>query len=597
MVKKYIVSDAIADFLIEKKIEIAFAIIGSFNAYILDSINKKGYTKVVYMHHEQCCSMAASSYFKTSGKIAAVIVTAGAGAANVITGIITNWADSTPCLVIAGQESIEQINKCKSLRMIGTQGFDAQKVISPVVKISERILNQEEVLEKLDYCYSISKSGRFGPVFIEVPFDLQSKEVKYQDLKRFESKSDINYDSIEIDEIKNKLEKSIRPLVLFGHGIKLSDSQDLLDKVIKKFNIPTVSSWLGIDVLEYENPNYFGRPGIYGQRCANFVLQNCDLLIVVGNRLSLPQTGYNMKNFCPNAYIIRIDNDREEINKYKDIIDKNIFSDCNKFLNELLNLNLNSNFNDWLLRCQKYKKDFPWVESHHLKDQESFDNSYITVDKISKFAKEDANIIFGQGTPLASGHQTFKTKKGQKIVCSNGFGEMGNGLPSAIGAYFARPDRQIICLMADGSMMMNLQELQTIIGYNIPLKIILFNNEGYLFIKHTQKMLLNSVYTGVDNKTGVTFPTFKKVVEAFGFKYFSSKDTNLENFLNEDGACLYETFMNPEQDLSPKVKGVKVENSILAPPLEELSPLLDMDTIKSNMIHINEISYILKRNE
>ena len=309
MVNKYIVSDAIADFLIEKNIEIAFAIIGSFNVYILDSINKKGYTKIVYMHHEQCCTMAASSYFKTSGKVAAVIVTAGAGAANSITGIITNWADSTPCLVLSGQESIDQINKCKKLRMIGTQGFDSQKVISPIVKTSERVLNENDILEKLDYCYYVSTSGRFGPTFLEIPFDLQSKEVVYDKLNRFKNLTVDSFDSVPLDEIKTQLQNSVRPLVLFGHGVKLSNSQDLLNKFIKKFNIPTVSSWLGIDILEYDNPNYFGRPGLYGQRCANFVLQNCDLLIVIGNRLSLPQTGYNIKNFCPNAYIVRIDNE------------------------------------------------------------------------------------------------------------------------------------------------------------------------------------------------------------------------------------------------------------------------------------------------
>jgi acetolactate synthase-1/2/3 large subunit len=597
MVKKYIVADAIADFLVEKNINVAFAIIGSFNAYILDSINKRGYTKLVFMHHEQCCTMAASSYFKTSGKIAAVIVTAGAGAANCITGIITNWADSTPCLVISGQESIEQINKSKSLRMIGTQGFDAQKVITPIVKVSERVCNENELLEKLDYCYYNATSGRYGPVFIEIPFDLQSKEIIYNQLIRYNPDKQNNFDSIPLNDIKKQLEHACRPVILFGHGVKLSESQSLLNEVINKLKIPTISSWLGIDVFEHTHPYYFGRPGLYGQRCANFILQNCDLLIVIGNRLSLPQTGYNINNFAPNAYIIRIENDINEINKYRETIELNILTDCNLFLKELLSIDLANQFNEWNERCNRYKIDFPLVEPHHIKDQESFDNSYVTVDKISTFVKEGANIIFGQGTPLASGHQAFKTKKDQKIVCSNGFGEMGNGLPSAIGAYFARPDRQTVCLMADGSMMMNLQELQTIIGYQIPLKIILFNNEGYLFIKHTQKMLLNSVYTGVDNKTGVTFPNFKKVSEAFGFKYFSSKETSLEKFLNEDGACLYETFMNPEQDLSPKVKGVKTINGILAPPLEEMSPLLDLESIKNNMIQVNDLSYKLQRYE
>ena len=577
------VSDLIAEFLKEQNIKTVFGIIGSANAHIFNSIIKKGFTDIIYMHHEQAAVMAAGAYYRASGKLSVAIVTAGGGASNAITGVLSNWADSVPCIILAGQESTFHVESHKHLRMIGTQGFNASKVVKSITKKSKCILEKNDVVKSLEEAYYYCLEGRPGPVWLDIPQDVQGAKIDEKNITYFTKPSLPLYNS-NISKVVKLIKNAKRPIILAGHGVKLSKSTIKFKELVDKLKIPVLTSWLGIDLLSEDHPYNFGRPGLYGQRRSNFILQNCDLLIVIGNRLSLPLTGYNMDNFAPQAKIVMVNNDKNELYKHKYHL--HIFDDCKKFITKLLSIDLNINVDKWYNQCLEYAKKFPVIEPHHISDNKSYDNSYITVDQISDIANDDATIVFGQGTPIASGHQAFKVKNNQTVFCSNGLGEMGNGIPSAIGAYFGNPNKQLICLIADGSMMMNLQELQTIIGYKIPIKFILFNNEGYLFIKHTQKMLFKGKYTGVDKNTS----------NAFGLHYSNTKTSTLNDFLKTEGPGIYETYMNPEQDLSPKVKGIVTEEGIMAPPLEEMSPLLSLQKIKDNMIiNTNEISYKIKR--
>ena len=593
-------SDLIADFLEEKKIDTVFGIIGSANAYIFDSIAKKGYTKIVYTHHEQAAVMSAGAYYRASGKLSIAIVTAGGGASNAITGVLSNWADSIPCIILAGQESSFYVKNQKHLRMIGTQGFNASGMVNSIVKKSKCILKKNDVIKSLEEAYYYCLEGRPGPVWLDMPQDIQGAKIDKKDVTHFIPPTPPSYKS-EISKITKLLGQSKRPVILAGHGIKLSKSVNNFKELISKLKIPVLTSWLGIDILPENNPYNFGRPGLYGQRKSNFILQNCDLLLVIGSRLSLPLTGYNISNFAPNAKIIMVNNDKDELTKHPYHL--SIFDNCSNFINKLnaskwipsKPISFTTHLQKWRSQCLKYKNKYPTIEPHHVEDNRQYSNSYITVDKISEAADDDAIIVFGQGTPVASGHQAFKVKNNQTVFCSNGLGEMGNGIPSAIGAYFSNPNRQIICLVSDGSLMMNLQELQTIVGYNIPIKFILFNNEGYLFIKHTQKMLFKGNYTGVNKETGVSLPQYKKICKAFGINYTNESHKSIKQFLLTPGSGLYETYMNPEQDLSPKVKGIVTEEGIIAPPLEEMSPLLPLHEIENNMINVNELSYKIKR--
>jgi acetolactate synthase-1/2/3 large subunit len=593
--KKYIGSDLIADFFILKKIDTVFGVIGSANAYIFDSIIKKGYTKIIYMHHEQSVVMAAGAYYRSSGKMSAAIVTAGGGAANAITGVVCNWADSIPCLVIAGQENSKYITEHNHLRMYGTQGYNTVKMVQNVTKFATCITNIKSLLTNLEEAYYKCLSDRPGPVWLDIPTDIQSFKLDNIKLESFNKPNPIIYD-FKLNKVIDLLRTAKRPVILAGHGVKLSNSIPKFKTLVNKLQIPVLLSWLGIDVLPESNPYNFGRPGLYGQRRSNFIIQNCDLLLVIGSRLSLPQTGYNIDNFAPDAKIIIVNNDLNELQKHIGRYDLPIEADCSAFIDNLLEQNENFYRDEWYNKCVEYSKQFPTIEPHHLEDNKTYNNSYVIIDNLSDILDDNAIIILDQGTPLASGHQALKLKNNQIVFASNGLGEMGNGLPSAIGAAIANPTKQIIALIADGSTMMNLQEFQTVVGYKLPIKFILFNNKGYLFIKHTQKMLFEGRYTGVNEDTGVSMPNYEKLSNAFGITYTNTHTHSINDILNISGPVLYEVFMNPEQELSPKVRGIVTNEGILPPPLEEMSPLLSLQDIESNMItKLNKISYKIQR--
>ena len=591
------VSDVIARFLKEKKIEVVFGIIGSANSHIFDSINRLGYTQIVNTHHEQAAVMAAGAYFRTSGKLSVAIVTAGAGASNAITGVISNWADSIPCLIISGQEPFRYVKKQESFRMYGTQGFNVIKMVEDVVKYGFALTKSNQIYFQLSEAYSQALSGRPGPSWIDIPFDIQGELIKKIDFPII--KKNIISFTHETNPIIEVLKNSKRPVVVGGNGIRLSKGKLEFQKFINTTKIPTLLTWSGIDLLDNENPQFFGRFGLYGQRCANFIVQNADLVLVFGSRLALPQIGYDFPQFARKAKIIIVDIDEIEGEKYK--IYDFIKADCKAFLNDLnSSINgLNINYDEWIEYCSKLKQDFPLLGKEH--ETEGYENSYKFIDTFSEHLGNDDIIVTDMGTALLSGHQAIKLKPNQTMFTSLGLGEMGFGLAGAVGASFASPSRQVICLNCDGGIMMNLQELHTIIENNLKVKIVIFNNDGYLMIKHTQKMLFNGNYNSVDKKTGIGLPNFKKLLPAFGFNYYrfneDDRKNSIQEFLNDPSQSVLEVFMDPEQGFLPKVKGVlNQDNTILSPPIEEMSPLLPLDFIKEKMIiKLDDKSYKIKR--
>ena len=591
-------SDIVALFLKELKIENVFGIIGSANSHIYQSILELGYTKIINVHHEQAAVMAMGSYHRASGKISACIVTAGAGATNAITGVVSNWADSIPGIVISGNESSYYIKDHKNLRMYGTQGFNVVKMVSDVTKYGSIILEDSDLQRELEKAYSHSITGRPGPTWIDIPFNIQSQEseIRNWNLENIEKHEDFDTNLL-IELINN----SKRPLILGGNGVRLSNAQKDFNLFVKNTGIPTCLSWSGIDLLPSSDKNFMGRFGIYGQRAANFIVQNSDLLIVLGSRLALPQTGYDLSAFAKKAQIVIIDIE-EELQFPKDKIKKHFKIDCKLFL-EVLNKNariIKEVREDWIKFCNKIKSDYPLTLKEY--NTSSYINSYNFIDSLSNHLKDEHIIVTDMGTALLSGHQSIKLNENQKMFTSLGLGEMGYGLPGAIGAAFSSPNKDVLCLNCDGGIMMNIQELQTIIENDLNIKIVIFNNDGYLMIKHTQKMLFNGNYNSVNKKTGIGLPNFKKVFKAFGYDYFELKEIEnindtLESFLNSKTQAVLEVFMDPEQDFIPKVKGVLMDDkSILSLPLEDMSPLLTLNEIEHNMISgISEKSKIVKR--
>ena len=588
------VSDLIAEFLKEKKIKHVFGIIGSANSHIFDSIANLGYTEIICVHHEQAATMAMQTYFRVSGTISAAILTAGGGSINGLTGVMGAWADSIPGIVISGQENSRYIKNYQDMRMWGIQGFDVAKMVKDITKYSSLVMNPNDSKYELEKSYSIASSGRPGPVWIDFPMDVQGSLVdkklikKYTPTKKTETKISSSKD---LALVLDLLKKSKRPVLWLGHGIRLSNAENLIGKLLDKLSVPVILSWAGIDMLECSHPLNYGRAGVYGTRAANLIIQNSDLVISIGNRMSILMIGYEHSEFARAAKIIQVDIDQDEIKKVKGLVDHSIHSDAGYFLSELIE-NISEqdfNFSDWIDRCNKTKNSYPLIGPEH-NDKDGYINSYKFMNKLSKKLRDKDVLVTDMGTGLLSGHQSLELKKGNRLMTSTGLGEMGFGLPGAIGASFAKNDREVICLNYDGGMMMNLQELQTIDHHRLPIKIFIFNNDGYLMIKHTQKGLFDGRYSGTNKKSGVSCPDFSKVSKAFNIDYFDIKtwedfDLKIDKILNTNGPIICDVFMSPEQFFHPKLSiALQKDGTIISPPLEDLSPLLDRETLEREMI-------------
>lgn len=569
------VSDVIVQYLKANNIEVVFGIIGSANSHIFNSILEEGSIKLVSVHHEQAAVMAMGAYYRSTGKMAVALVTAGGGASNASTGILSNWADSIPGIIISGQEQSYYLNEYRDMRMFGVQGYDAVTAYENCTKTSQ-VITETNLHILMPFAFALTQEGRPGPVFLEVPFDTQSKMIEEVEIRVTPITEIYPELSSDTDYILSALSQAERPVILGGHGVKLAKAEELFKQFVGDYNIPTVLSWSAVDLLDDKDPNYFGRPGVQGQRAANFIVQNSDLLIVLGSRLSLLQTGYRREDFAPYANIIHVDIDDTEINKFNG---KNIKADVGELL-----ASLNSKWKaeikieKWITYCNQIKEKYPLVMPEHLADPT---NSYTFIDKFSQKVSDNYTIVTDMGTALLSGFYGWRIKPNQKMFTSLGLGEMGYGLAAAVGAGFG--DRPVMCLNCDGGMMMNIQELQTIKTHNLPVKIIIFNNDGYLMIKHTQNMLFKGARTCVDKETGVTLPDYKKVAHAFDFEYFT--EDRVDDFLAFEGQAIMEVFMNPDQEFIPKVRGMKLEdNTIQAGLLEEMSPLLPLEEIEQAMV-------------
>jgi len=590
------VSDLIAEFLEQKGIKHIFGIVGAGNAHLFDSIYKHGYTQIVCVHHEQAATMAMQTYYRTSGKIGACLVTTGAGSTNAVTGVMSAWADSLPGLIIAGNENSLHTKIENPLRMWGVQGYDSVHMVEKITKYSKRVMNPVEAIYELEKGCDISQSGRPGPVWIEIPMDIQSKNVNVNDLKKYSNETAKVADiSNETEQVLKLISEAKRPVFWLGNGVRLANAQDKIAGLLETFKIPTLLSWAGKDMIAFDHPLNMGSAGVYGQRAANFILQNSDLVISIGTRLALPQIGYDTKELARAAKLVVNDVDQDEINKLKDRVSVAIKADAKLFIDSLVNKakekSLKPNFSAWIQDCADWKKKYPLIGPEH-EDQKPFINSYKFIDKLSEVLKDDQIVVTDMGTALLSGHQNLKLKKGQRLMTSTGLGEMGFGLPAAIGASFANNKSEIICLNCDGGIMMNLQEFQTVVHYKLPIKIFIFNNDGYLMIKHTQKALFKGRYSGTDADSGVSCPDFKAVATAFNLPSYQIRswadfDKYMPEIMAANGALVCEIFMHPEQYFYPKLAlAVQKDGSLISPPLEDLSPFISRKELKETMKYV-----------
>ena len=580
-------SDYIAKFFKNKGSDICFAITGAGNIRIIESLSNV--MRYVCPHHEQAAVMAAITYWRTSNKLPVVTVTGGPGALNSLIGLADAHLDSIPLILLAGQEKAEYVKNQAYMRALGVQGLKMWEVVQNLTKKSYIVTNPDDIHSILEEAYIEATTGRPGPVWIEIPQDLQWADVKNENvyLQNIEIKNSI-IDDQDIEYILSAIKSAKRPLIWSGNGIRLSNSTEQFKKLLQKLQVPVLSTWQAADIIKDDHPLFVGRAGQYGQRHANFALQSCDLLLCLGTRVALPQRGFNDANFAPNAKKIIVDIDSTELSKFNFENYKPICCDVKEVIDKLsAKTNEVISFKPWLNLCNIWKQKYPMVTEDYSSEGI---NSYFLINKLSDHMNDDEIIVTDMGTSLTCTHATIRLKKNQRLITSTGLGEMGFGVPGAIGASLGSGKR-VVLVCGEGSLMMNLQELQTVSGLKLPIIILMLNNEGYLTIKHTHHALYKTEgnATATDQNNGVTFPDFKKVAYAFGFDYKMVNDKiSLEELMNNlsniNTSIFVEIKMPQYQELIPKMTvQINDKGEMFTPSLEYMYPFLPDNVVKDEM--------------
>jgi len=574
---------------------VIFCITGAGNLAIIDALFRKGQIKIVYSHHEQAAVMEAQGYSRVSGKLGVALVTTGGGTSNVVTGVLSAHLDSVPVLIISGNESSFHCENPNGLRAYGVQGFDSVAVLTPVTKHSIRVIDGADVRQLVNQAIGISTTGRMGPTHIDFPMDLQRKILTLAD-PRIDKVLEVDSVAVRANltdwtsRLLDAISLSMKPVLYIGNGCRTS--LPLVKDFIDRYQIPYFLSWSAIDLFPESDPLNIGRVGIYGDRASNIILQQADLLLALGTRLAIPQIGYDKKDFARNATKWIVDIDETECLKFNGLGWNVINCSVNELITEIENAESGTLKNhlipqEWKRRIEAVWSELPRIEQVGNKADAAsgFVHSADAIALINKRIDDDAIVVTDVGAGLLTGHYIYEKIGSQRFFTSQGLGEMGFGLPGAIGAHFADTEKQLICLNTDGGMMLNLQELQVVAEHQIPLKLFVFNNDGYAMIKISQHNLFESRITGSSSSSGISFPSFEKISSAFEMKYFRIKNLDQLNkaidiHANSKDAVLFEIIMDPEQKYLPRLATSKLaDGTLVSPPLEDLDPLLPVEKL------------------
>lgn len=581
-----LVSDYILKFLQKKGIKHVFLLTGGAITFVVDAFSRNKKIKYVCTAHEQAAAMMADAYSRLGPNISATMVTSGPGATNLLTGIACSWFDSIPSIHICGQVNRKELKEyklsTKNVRQIGFQETDIVSMAKPITKFAYRVKNENEIRFALEKAYHISQNGRQGPVLIDIPMDLQRKKYIERNQKKFIAKENKPKNLVKKSILKMiaKLKKSKRPCLVLGGGVRLSDSVKELRSFLKKFEIPILTTWSGLDLMDFNNKKYIGQLGVYGSRAANFTVQNSDFVLNLGSRLDTRITGGNPSKFAREAFITSVDIDKYELNKSRGLnIDLKINSDLKYFFREAKKINYSKIIKKkWLQKALNWKKKYPIILNSYYKDKKNV-NPYVFMDRLSNKLKKDDVIVTDDGAHLTWTIQGFKIKEGQRLFSAFGNSPMGYAFPAAIGASIALNRKKIICIDGDGSIQINLQELQTMIAQKLPIKLFILNNDGYGIIKQFQELYLNKRFEATGK--GVTNPDFKKISKAYGINYStinnnSQIDKILAKTLKSNNAEFINVKIKEDQKIVPKLT--------FGDPIEDLSPKISRNEFKKNMI-------------
>ena len=599
------VADYVADFLVSHGVTDCFSVVGGGAMHLNDALGHKEGLRVTYNHHEQACAMAAEAYARLDNRIAAVCVTTGPGGTNAITGVLGGWLDSIPMLIISGQVRYDttarfamQFTDGIPLRAVGDQEYDIVKSVSPMTKYAVMIENPMQIRYALEKGWHLATTGRPGPVWIDIPVNFQGTYIETDELEGYDPSADdallpsaVSQDTIDL--IIEKIKKAKRPVFHAGYGIRLSGGYDQFRSVVEKLNIPVVTYWNAVDLIEDEHPLYCGRAGNMGDRPGNWAIQNADLILAVGTRISIRQVGYNWKTWARAAEVIMVDIDRAELMKPTLHVEMPVWADAKDFLTKLNNSIELPVFDgiDWLTTCRRWKAEYPVVLPKQWVENGKTANVYAFIRYLSSRLPENSLTAVSNGACCVVGNQAYVIQKGSRMANNSAVASMGYGLPASIGTCIGGGRRTTICLEGDGSIMMNLQELQTILTNKLPIKIFVINNNGYHSIRITQTNLFSEhCKVGVGPESNdLSFPEFEKIAKAFGYPYYCAHSNEemkrtVDTVLQTEGPVFCEIFTDTEQVWEPKSSTKRLEDgTLVSPPLEDLAPFLPKEELKRNM--------------
>lgn len=595
------IAEWMADYLVERGIRYNFTVPGGGAMHMNVAFGHKEGLTCIYVQHEQSAAIAAEGFVRMYNELPLVCCTTGPGGTNTLTGVVGAWLDSIPMLIVSGQVRYETTARAAGVpvRAMGDQEFDITRVVEPMTKYAVMISDPKTMKYHLDKALYLAQHGRPGPVWLDVPLDVQGAYIDTDDFVEFdpaECAYDLAPDADEavIAQVIEKIRGAKRPVFNAGNGIRIAGAHKEFLKAVDLLNIPVTTGWDCIDLIADEHPLYVGRPGLMGDRPGNWAVQNSDVLLSVGSRLGVRQVGYNKNNWARESFVIMVDVDRAELEKPSIHVEFPIQADAKDFLEKLIRALQKEPLapkTEWNAICAGWKKDYPVVQKKHYEEAE-FANVYCFIKELSRRLPEGQTTVVGNGSACVVGSHGYVIKNGQRFIINSGAASMGYDLPAAIGACLAEDRKEIICLSGDGSIQMNLQELQTIVFHKLPIKIFVINNQGYHSMRQTQGNLFPEfTTTGVGPESGdLSFPCMEKIAWAYGIPYMavrknSEMDAAMDKMLATEGFAMCEIFVDTKQKFEPKSATKRLpDGTLVSPPLEDLAPFLPREELQKIML-------------
>lgn len=592
-------SDYVFSFLADRGVRHVFLVTGGGAMHLNDSLRKETRIQPICNHHEQACAMAAEGYARVSGTPGVVSVTTGPGGINALNGVFGAWTDSIAMLIVSGQvkrETCMAFNDVPDLRQLGDQEVDILSMVSRITKYAAMVREPDSVRYHLERAWHLCQSGRPGPCWLDIPVDVQSAQVDPEGLPGYDPAGDPSSWDLTVlpgqcSEVLSSLASAHRPVLLAGTGVRLAGAQDLFLEVAEALGIPVTTAWTH-DLIASDHSLFCGRPGTIGTRAGNFSVQNSDCLLVIGSRLNIRQISYNWRAFAPHAFLIQVDADPAELNKPTVRPGLGIACDARLFLEELLRQIRTSSWDvsrhgGWLEWCRERVRRYPPVSDRQRTTAAGI-NPYYFVETLFELLGEGDVVVCGNATATIIPFQAARLKKGQRLFSNSGSASMGYDLPASIGAAVARGGKRVICLAGDGSLQMNVQELQTVAHHRLPVKLFVLNNAGYLSIRTTQRNFFGALI-GEGAQTGVSFPDTRKLALAYGLPAVRIEGADFGNqtraFLDGEGPGVAEVVLDPAQIFEPRPSSRQMPGGrIVSAPLHDLYPFLDREELGENLL-------------